>query len=155
MENELDFAELLHKVRKQKMHEDFRFTLREFAEHLKFPLGKYLDWERANALPTREEFEAICRCLIPFEEEKELRSLYEVACQNVDEYVAARKNKHDESIAKMLKARTAIVEALGDEAGEGEMQCPVCGDGILRYSRASNGHIHAVCTSGKCVAWME
>lgn len=40
-------------------------------------------------------------------------------------------------------------------AGAGEIDCPVCKAGKLRYSRASsNGHVHAACTSG-CVAWME
>lgn len=41
-------------------------------------------------------------------------------------------------------------------AGQGTMNCPVCGTGKLRYSRASyNGHVHAQCTTEGCVAWME
>ena len=40
--------------------------------------------------------------------------------------------------------------------GQGEMKCPVCGTGRLRYSRANyNGHIHARCSANGCVAWME
>ena len=40
--------------------------------------------------------------------------------------------------------------------GAGEMDCPVCKAGRLRYSRAGyNGHIHARCSTPSCVAWME
>lgn len=48
----------------------------------------------------------------------------------------------------------------GDQAnyfsGAGEMACPVCKEGTLRYSRAAyNGHVHACCSNPKCVRWME
>lgn len=40
--------------------------------------------------------------------------------------------------------------------GSGEMPCPICKTGTLRYSRSSyNGHIHAACTKDDCVGWME
>ena len=40
--------------------------------------------------------------------------------------------------------------------GVGEMTCPICKTGKLRYSRSSyNGHVHARCTTINCVAWME
>lgn len=40
--------------------------------------------------------------------------------------------------------------------GAGEMTCPVCKTGTLRYSRAAyNGHVHANCTNPDCVRWME
>jgi hypothetical protein len=40
--------------------------------------------------------------------------------------------------------------------GAGEMECPVCKTGKLRYSRAAyNGHVHARCSTDDCVAWME
>lgn len=40
--------------------------------------------------------------------------------------------------------------------GSGNMKCPVCETGNLRYSRAAyNGHIHAQCSTKGCVAWME
>ena len=40
--------------------------------------------------------------------------------------------------------------------GAGEMKCPVCKEGTLRYSRAAyNGHVHARCSTADCVAWME
>lgn len=41
-------------------------------------------------------------------------------------------------------------------SGAGEMQCPVCKAGKLRYSRAGyNGHVHAACSTETCVRWME
>jgi hypothetical protein len=70
----------------------------------------------------------------------------------------------------ILDARTAILEDLkrrykeGDKivkpgahgfSGSGEFPCPVCQAGTLRYSRASNGHVHAGCTTDTCVRWME
>lgn len=40
--------------------------------------------------------------------------------------------------------------------GAGEMECPVCKTGKLRYSRAAyNGHVHAACSTETCVRWME
>ena len=40
--------------------------------------------------------------------------------------------------------------------GVGEMDCPICKTGKLRYSRAAyNGHVHAKCSTNGCVAWME
>ncbi len=41
-------------------------------------------------------------------------------------------------------------------AGRGEIKCPVCERGTLRYSRAAcNGHIHAACSTEGCMRWME
>jgi len=38
----------------------------------------------------------------------------------------------------------------------GEMSCPVCKGGILRYRWSSwNGHIHAKCSTKGCVDWAE
>ena len=40
--------------------------------------------------------------------------------------------------------------------GAGEIDCPVCKNGKLKYSRSGySGHVHAHCTSGICVSWME
>jgi hypothetical protein len=68
---------------------------------------------------------------------------------------------------KILTARKAILAELKRRAlehkpqdnyysGAGEMPCPVCGTGKLRYSRSGyNGHVHARCSNDGCVAWME
>ena len=40
--------------------------------------------------------------------------------------------------------------------GAGEMKCPACKEGTLRYSRAAyNGHVQARCSTNGCVQWME
>jgi len=40
--------------------------------------------------------------------------------------------------------------------GAGIMACPICKTGKLKYSRSTyNGHVHAKCSTEKCVAWME
>lgn len=40
--------------------------------------------------------------------------------------------------------------------GQSELPCPVCTTGTLRYSVANcNGHIHAACTTQRCVSWMQ
>lgn len=74
------------------------------------------------------------------------------------------------SIPNILKARTEIIADLTKRFAEGEtnvakehgvihgagsIDCPVCEKGTLRYSRASNGHVHALCTNADCVRWME
>ena len=65
----------------------------------------------------------------------------------------------EDSNASMRKAgiaRKAIIEHLGDKFGRGEIKCPVCNTGILRFSRARiNGHVHAACSMEDCVRWME
>ena len=41
-------------------------------------------------------------------------------------------------------------------SGAGNIDCPVCKQGVLQYSRSGyNGHVHGICTTDGCVAWME
>lgn len=56
-----------------------------------------------------------------------------------------------------MTARKAITDKEGNTRGiVGEIDCPVCKKGKLRYSIARyNGHIHAACTNQECVRWME
>jgi hypothetical protein len=50
-------------------------------------------------------------------------------------------------------ARQAILDT---KQGAGEIECPVCKSGRLRFSVArSNGHVHAKCTTRLCMSWME
>jgi len=38
----------------------------------------------------------------------------------------------------------------------GEMVCPKCGTGTIHYSVASyNGHVHARCSTNKCVFFIQ
>jgi len=64
----------------------------------------------------------------------------------------------EETLArKVLRARKAITDKVGKQRGvSGEIACPVCATGKLRYSIAwTNGRIHAGCTTDNCVRWME
>lgn len=74
----------------------------------------------------------------------------------------AKAQEWEDRLSWVAIARAAIVAVLGpykngiSESKSGSMPCPICNTGTLRYSRAGiNGHIHAACTSGKCVSWME
>jgi len=62
-----------------------------------------------------------------------------------------------ESFRRAAVARAAIVAKHGKSRDlVGEMACPVCATGTLRYSIARlNGHIHAVCSTDGCARWME
>lgn len=56
---------------------------------------------------------------------------------------------------RITKARAAIIAKHGKTRGAaGEIPCPNCA-GTLRYSIASNGHVHAACSTAGCCAWME
>lgn len=57
-------------------------------------------------------------------------------------------------------ARRAMdgVTSIAKEAKDarGRFPCPVCKTGTLAYSIAAfNGHVHAHCSTDKCVSWME
>lgn len=48
-----------------------------------------------------------------------------------------------------------VMAALPDDAS-GEIACPACGTGRVRYARArSNGHLHAACSTPNCFAVMQ
>lgn len=50
-------------------------------------------------------------------------------------------------------AREAIIAT---KQGSGEIDCPICKTGKLRFSVArSNGHVHAHCSTRLCMSWME
>lgn len=76
------------------------------------------------------------------------------------EEIEARPGELEALMVRMMKAREAIVEKIGPyiegKSDSGDIPCPVCEKGTLRYSRAGyNGHIHAACTNADCVRWME
>lgn len=77
--------------------------------------------------------------------------------------LAAIDRWREERFAAIGTARQAIVAALGGPwkrgtpGSSGAIDCPVCsGHETLRFSRSGyNGHIHAACSTEKCVRWME
>lgn len=64
---------------------------------------------------------------------------------------------NDPTIERYLRARKAITDKHGEGRGVGgEMPCPCCKDGILRYSIAAyNGHIWGKCSTTGCAQWIE
>jgi hypothetical protein len=72
-----------------------------------------------------------------------------------------RKTKLPPDVEQMLndveRAATAVRAKVGKLRGvAGELDCPVCKTGKLRYRvSARNGHIAAGCTTDGCVSWME
>jgi hypothetical protein len=77
------------------------------------------------------------------------------------EEVATDKAESDRRFGQTMQARAAIVAKIGPYrrnggGARGEIPCPCCAGGTLRYSRAAvNGHIHAHCSTAGCVSWME
>lgn len=69
-----------------------------------------------------------------------------------DEELAARNAEIAASIKRIGIARKAILDAGAKPSGT--IKCPHCA-GTLHWSKASNGHIHAKCSTAKCVSWME
>lgn len=72
--------------------------------------------------------------------------------------------ENDERYAEMMthlngvmEVRVAILaDAKERQIDSGEVFCPVCATGKVRYSIAeSNGHVHARCSTDGCVGWME
>ena len=77
------------------------------------------------------------------------------------EEAEAEERENEALIAKHLQAMRLAHEDAKKKGfgrghgGFGELKCPLCSNGTLRYSVAScNGHMHAACTDG-CVSWME
>lgn len=61
---------------------------------------------------------------------------------------------NEEYLNQIMTARKAITDHMGKKTGAGEIPCPLCKTGKLRFRKHDNGHIHAGCTN-QCVCWME
>jgi len=70
----------------------------------------------------------------------------------------------DKEFAILLARYTVTRKAIEDYCTEnklprgtnGNIPCPICKIGIVRFSRAAyNGHIEAQCTTNDCVQWVE
>lgn len=78
-------------------------------------------------------------------------------CDKLSEYtpeeIAEQEREFKAALANMAMARRAIL-ASGKQSGE--IVCPCCNGGTLRFSIAKvNGHVHAACSTANCVRWME
>jgi hypothetical protein len=62
-------------------------------------------------------------------------------------------------VATAMAACRADGEAHGFKKGRGgraAIACPICSDGLLRYSISGyNGHLHGHCSTEGCVSWMQ
>lgn len=68
------------------------------------------------------------------------------------EQVQAEIAESDRMVQHYITARKAITEH-GQQ--QGCIDCPCCNGGKLCYSKASNGHVMAKCSTDNCVVWME
>jgi hypothetical protein len=71
------------------------------------------------------------------------------------EELEAERQESQRSIERIGKARAAIIGSGAKPRSAGSLECPVCGAGTLQWSMASNGHVHARCSTAGCVIWME
>ena len=82
-----------------------------------------------------------------------------IARKAIVDDLARRHAKGDNTVTAKPHADSEFYETgslVAYVAGQGEIQCPVCKKGVLRYSRAAcNGHVHAACSTKGCVQWME
>lgn len=72
------------------------------------------------------------------------------------EELAAREAELLARFERIGTIRMAIVKQIKTTSVRGgHMPCPCCKTGIVGYSQASNGHIHARCSTVNCASWME
>lgn len=85
--------------------------------------------------------------------------LFEIMSQADAEKEADERIASYERGVKARGAAKADAKARGfakGSGGIGEIACPCCDGGKLRYSVASyNGHMHGRCSTQGCVSWME
>ena len=83
------------------------------------------------------------------------------SCWTVEE-AEARELDHQRRIEHAMTAMNAARQHAKSQGfkkgrgGEGELSCPVCQTGTLRYSVAAyNGHLWGACSTDNCVRWMQ
>ena len=78
-------------------------------------------------------------------------------CAYTEEELAEQEREMNERFERMGKIRKAIVAHIeATDKWSGEIPCPACETGTVRYSRAHcNRHVHARCSTPNCAAWME
>lgn len=73
------------------------------------------------------------------------------------EEMAAELKEFVQQSTRAVQALTAIHEAVGKRRGvNGTLPCPACKTGTLNYGvAAGNGHVAAVCSTPKCVRFIQ
>lgn len=62
-------------------------------------------------------------------------------------------NERFDRIGKIRGAIVASIKTTGKSSGS--IPCPCCNGGSVSFAQASNGHVHAGCSTPGCAAWME
>ena len=79
-----------------------------------------------------------------------------VACTARQEWTAAERAAWKAWGDEHHKRMVVIMTAIPRDGYQGEMPCPGCGCGVVRWSRArSNKHLHARCTTPNCFGIMQ
>lgn len=69
----------------------------------------------------------------------------------LDAISLAKRDAQDKGLGRQPKGSAARFVG-----GTGTVPCPICEDGVIRYSVAAyNGHMHGMCSTAKCIRWME
>lgn len=69
-----------------------------------------------------------------------------------DEEIAAHETEMNARFERLGIIRKAIIET---GLRSGVIDCPACKTGKVGFSKASNGHVHARCSTEGCASWME
>jgi hypothetical protein len=68
----------------------------------------------------------------------------------------SNKPKTKKKFSKLTDMLEALAVIQQDSRQQGQLECPICKTGTLRFSKApSNGHIHAACSTEGCVRFMQ
>jgi len=84
----------------------------------------------------------------------------DMKCSMREYKTQAQIDEEDREFAVMLTNMFTVRKEITDKTEgkrnvQGFINCPVCHVGKVGYSVAYNGHIHATCTTAKCVSWIE
>jgi len=115
------------------------------------------EWIERAIFVNSEEYE---RIMVSLSDDKEREQSAEL--DNLQKWLDELRQELEQRkiIESVLKSRAAIVAYCDAEkrprGTSGTIPCPICETGTLHFSRAAyNGHIHAKCTTEKCVQWIE
>jgi len=62
----------------------------------------------------------------------------------------------DDDVALLVQARFEILQDADRQLGvTGQITCPKCKNGLLKYRIAKDGRMQAVCTTEHCLQFME
>lgn len=79
-----------------------------------------------------------------------------VACAIRQEWTADERAAWAAWAAEHRERMLVILTSIPRDGYQGEMQCPGCGIGTVRWSRArSNNHLHAGCSTPNCFGIMQ